>query len=257
MKITVLAENTAVSDALGHEHGLSLHIQWGERSILFDMGQSGLFAENAEKLGIDLSRVDFAVVSHGHYDHGGGLGRFLALNDHAPVYLSRFAFQPHYHGERYIGLDPALASSPRLVLTDGTCPICPGAALYGPKGRWKVWDLGSFGLSVLEDGTMMPEDFRHEQFLLLEEHGRRVLFSGCSHNGALNIASWFRPEVMIGGFHLMKQPLDGTLERYAAALDALEVRYCTCHCTGQEQYAFLRPRMKKLSYLATGAVAEI
>ena len=101
MKITVLTENTS-SCGLPCEHGLSLYIESNGKRILFDTGQTALFAENAERLGIDLSAVDICVISHGHYDHGGGLGRFLEINDRAPVYLSRHAFGSYFNAkEKY------------------------------------------------------------------------------------------------------------------------------------------------------------
>ena len=98
MKITTLMENTACSPEFACEHGLSLYIETGKRKLLFDAGQSGAFAENAGKLGIDLRQVDAFVLSHGHYDHGGGLPRFLEVNRQAMIYVNQFAFEPHYHG---------------------------------------------------------------------------------------------------------------------------------------------------------------
>lgn len=77
MLIKVLIENTAISKDFGCEHGLSLYIETGDRKILFDVGASELFLENAKKLGVDVSDVDYLVISHGHYDHGGGLRAFL------------------------------------------------------------------------------------------------------------------------------------------------------------------------------------
>ena len=80
MKVQVLLENTSLSEALKAEHGLSLYIETGKHKILFDMGQTDAFADNAEKMGIDLSQVDFAILSHGHYDHGGGLKYFMEIH---------------------------------------------------------------------------------------------------------------------------------------------------------------------------------
>ncbi|MBR2615965.1 MAG: MBL fold metallo-hydrolase, partial [Clostridia bacterium] len=110
MKITVLSENTSSRDCIAAEHGLSLLVETGKLHILFDMGQGDLFWENAKALGMDLATVDLAVLSHGHYDHGGGLERFLRENTTAPVYVHPLAFRPYYHGaERYIGLSDALS----------------------------------------------------------------------------------------------------------------------------------------------------
>lgn len=98
MKITCLTENTSICDEIGYEHGLSLYIETEEHNILFDMGQSDLFFQNAEKLGVDIAAVDIAILSHGHYDHGGGLAKFLEVNSLAPIYISRYAFEPYYNG---------------------------------------------------------------------------------------------------------------------------------------------------------------
>ena len=91
MRVTMLLDNIAADGRLAAEHGLSLHIETGKHRILFDAGQSDAFARNAEALGIDLAAVDIAFVSHGHYDHTGGIARFLELNEHAPVYVHREA----------------------------------------------------------------------------------------------------------------------------------------------------------------------
>ena len=253
MKITCLAENTAVNDGFGCEHGLSLFIETGTHRILFDMGQTDLFAENAEKLGIDLASADFAVLSHGHYDHGGGLARFLELNRTAPVYLSRYAFEPHYNGmQKYIGLDTALCGHPRLVFTEDFVDLGYGMALYSCNSAEKSYDLGSFGLNMIENGAFVPDDFRHEQYLLIEENGRKILFSGCSHKGVMDIADWFAPDVLIGGFHFSKLPLDDTLTEYARILNCHPKVYYTCHCTGTEAFAHMKPQMERLHALSAG-----
>lgn len=134
MKVTSLVEDTS-RRGLPVEHGLSLHIQLDDgRQVLFDMGQRRLFADNAERLGIRLADVDVAIVSHGHYDHGGGLRAFLELNDKAKVYVHRHAFEPHYSlresGLRYIGIDHDLATHERVVLCGDETQIGEDMVLF-------------------------------------------------------------------------------------------------------------------------------
>ncbi len=258
MKVTALVENTSCMGSIGFEHGLSLYIEVGDHKILFDMGQTELFAENAVKLGVDLSAVDFAVLSHGHYDHGGGLKKFFEINGNAPVYVSRYAFGEHYNGtEKYIGLDGSLNGEKRFFFTDGEMQILPGITLFSGKGKEKLFDLGNFGLNVKCGGEFLPDGFLHEQYLLIEEKGKKVLFSGCSHKGVLNIVSWFSPHVLIGGFHFSKIEDTEKLLEYARFLDSFDTDYYTCHCTGQKQYEFMKKHVKSLRYLSSGTVAEI
>ena len=110
---------------------------------------------------------------------------------------------------------------------------------------------------MLRDGQMQPDDFRHEQYLLIEEAGKRILISGCSHQGILNIVEWFRPDVLIGGFHFSKLPTDKTLRSFAKELDAYDTEYYTCHCTGTAQYEWMKQSMQHLHYLSTGQSIEL
>lgn len=257
MRITALTENTT---ELGFpvEHGLSLYIETGNRKILFDSGQSALFAENAARLGIDLGRVDFAVLSHGHYDHGGGLKKFLEINTHAPVYVSRYAFEPHYNAEgKYIGLDKSLGGNPRIVFTGGAYKICSGAELYSREGRETLFKTSAFGLKAERNGKIITDDFRHEHYLMIVENGRKILFSGCSHSGILNIVNWFKPDFLVGGFHFFKLSPGEELESYTRLLDKTNARYYTCHCTGAEQYRFMKTIMPRLRYISTGQSIEL
>lgn len=257
MKITALSENTTLNKSFSSEHGLSLYIETESNKILFDMGQSDLFIDNADKLDIHLAEVDLAVLSHGHYDHGGGLNAFLSVNDKASVYVNRYAFGEYYNGtEKYIGLDPTLANNGRLVFTDDYCRISDSLSLLSCNDRQKNIDFGSFGLNKFENGKMIPDDFLHEQYLLIEENDKRVLISGCSHKGIINIAKWFEPDVLVGGFHFSKLPLDDKLAEYARTLDSLNVTFYTCHCTGEAQYSFMKERMQRLNYIHCGESIE-
>ena len=258
MKITVLAENTAVNNTLESEHGLSLYIETGSLRILFDMGQSDLFERNAKILDIDLSSVDIAVLSHGHYDHGGGLQRFLEINEKAPVFVSRHAFGDYFNGcEKYIGLDKDIKDSARLVFTDEEYNITEGLTLYSCNEKNKVYDFGSFGLSSYENGIFLPDSFLHEQYLLIEESEKRILISGCSHKGILNISEWFKPDALVGGFHFSKLALDEKLKHYADILSRYDTLFYTCHCTGVEQCEFMKAVLPRLSYISTGSVTVL
>jgi 7,8-dihydropterin-6-yl-methyl-4-(beta-D-ribofuranosyl)aminobenzene 5'-phosphate synthase len=120
MIIKTLVENTSISKDLGSEHGLSLYIEANGRKILFDVGASELFFENAKKLDADISDVDYLVISHGHYDHGGGLEVFLQENKKAEVFLQRLAFGKYYairpnNELSYIGLDEKLKKNRQMV----------------------------------------------------------------------------------------------------------------------------------------------
>ncbi len=258
MKITVLAENTAVSPEFGAEHGLSLYIESDSKKILFDMGQTELFADNAIKLGINLSDVDIAVVSHGHYDHGGGLKKFLEINTKAPVYISKHAFEPHFNGtEKYIGLDTTLSQNSRLIFTNGVTYISDNLTIYPFNESARKYALINSGLNMIEEGVLKPDDFKHEQYLLISEKGKRILISGCSHNGILNIADIFRPDVLIGGFHFSKLPLDDQLKKSAFELNSFDTDFYTCHCTGVEQFEYMKKHMYRLDYLSAGSSLNV
>ena len=253
MKIISLLENTTQKCGMEVEHGLSLYIEANGKRILFDMGQSDLFAKNAERLGIDLSEVDVAVISHGHYDHGGGLGCFLSLNSKAPIYLSRHAFGARFNASgKYIGLCDSLCSCERIIYTDGDTQIDENMTLCYADEQRLVRPIEPFGLTEMQNGVLRPDRFLHEQYLLISESGKRVLLSGCSHRGALNIASQFEPDVMIGGFHVSKMPLGDSLAELAQALAKKNTHYYTAHCTGCLQYEFMRKYLPQLDYLACG-----
>ncbi len=258
MKITVLTENTPFSEQFEAEHGLSLYIETENHKILFDTGQTDLFARNAEKLGIKLEDVDIAILSHGHYDHSGGLNRFLEINSKAPVYLSRFAFEPHFSGlEKYIGLDMDLQCSDRLVFTDDFLKIDDELTLYSCNDKENLFPCESFGLYAKHDDRLIPDDFRHEQYLMINENGKKILISGCSHKGILNITKWLEPDILVGGFHFMKLDVENnsdadTLSESAEILNSTGTEFYTCHCTGTTQFEYLKQRMDNVQYISCG-----
>ena len=259
MKITTLIENTSLREDLASEHGLSLYIETATHNILFDAGQTGAFADNAKKLGIDLQKVDICILSHGHYDHGGGLQRFLEINDHAPVYLSRHAFGEYFSSGKYIGLNPTLEGNPRLIPVSDVLEPADGITLCSCNDLVRPFSFGVFGQSVRKNGIHTDDPYLHEQYLLLEEDGKKIVFSGCSHKGVLNILSWFQPDVFFGGFHFIRMDPSGReLQDAVRKLNTFPTRYFTGHCTGQEQYAVLKDALgDRLDYLHTGTVISL
>ena len=274
MRVTVLMENSTPSSRLAARHGLSLWLELDDgRRVLFDMGPNDGFLANALSLGVDMTEADLAVVSHGHYDHGGGLGAFLAACGDAgrdvPVYVREHAFEEHVSGtpERHhaIGLDPALATDPRVRPTGERCDLGGGLALFSTARRAHPTARSNGRLMERRDGALVPDRFLHEQSLLVREGDRLALVSGCSHGGVLNLMDAAEELAgapltsVVAGFHLM-DPSGGTVEdegltrSLARELAARPARYLTCHCTGTDAFALLRDELgERVSYLHVGS----
>lgn len=258
MKISVLLENTPCANLTNMlvEHGLSLHIETGGMNILFDMGQSEAIIKNAERLGIDLSRVDIAILSHGHYDHGGGLSSFLKVNSKAPIYVCKSAFSSFFNAKgKYIGLDPSLAENERIIYTNGNMKLDDKVSICNvgiSDTDRQNGSFSTFGLTVMRDDKLFDDDFSHEQYLLIEENGKRILFCGCAHKGIAHIAESFKPDILVGGFHLSKAEDPLFLRSIAYRLALLDTRFYTCHCTGATQFAFMKKHIPFLEYIRCG-----
>ena len=258
MKLYTLLENTTCKPDLCTEHGLSLYLEACGHKILFDAGQTDAFFYNAKLLDVDLNAVDIAILSHGHYDHGGGMFDFLKLNERAPLYIHKNAFGERYNGRgTFIGLDEALRHNSRIRYTSGITVLADGLTLLDCNERLPVIPLNPYGLSLVQDGKLVADDFLHEQYLLVEENGKRVLITGCSHKGIINLVSWFEPDILIGGFHFKSETNPAVLRSYGEQLLQHKTIYYTGHCTGEEQYNLLKGMMgEQLHYIRTGTVLE-
>ncbi|MBQ8228800.1 MAG: MBL fold metallo-hydrolase [Clostridia bacterium] len=260
MIIKTLTENTTENCNLKSEHGLSLYIETEKHKILFDMGQTDLFYKNAQTLGVDLGEVDVAVLSHGHYDHGGGLEKFFEINKTAFVYLSRFAFGEYYNGtEKYIGLDESLKNNPRLIFAQDEKIIDSELSLFSLNNEIKKEKIEPFGLNQKIGENFSHDAFRHEHYLVINENGKKTVISGCSHKGVVSIANALDPDVLVGGFHYSKiDPDSGILDKRAEELLKTKATFFTCHCTGEEQYKYMKKIMQnRLHYLHTGTVINL
>lgn len=273
MIIKVLSENTAASEEFGCEHGLSLYVETEKHRLLFDTGASGLFAKNAAKLGVDLAAVDTVIVSHGHYDHGGGLKTFLQQNSQAQVYLHKRAFEPHYSDrpngiKAYIGLDTGLLPNQRFVFCEKHLKIDEELELFSEVHENTPIPSGNAKLFRKVENVYLPDDFAHEQNLIVRQNEKTLLIAGCAHRGIVNIVQQFKadngcfPNLVIGGFHLYSHGLSQS--ETPAAIDAVAqeliktgTQYYTCHCTGQEAYQRLKTAMgTQIGYLSAGSQLE-
>lgn len=270
MELLTLMENTALSPAFVCHHGLSFYLEWKNRKILFDMGPDGDFIKNAKALGVDLKAVDLAVLSHGHYDHGGGLKAFLEENEKASVHIQKKAEENYYAHDpdgkiRYIGLPDGIKGCARFVSHKGDYTLEEGLSVFsGVTGR-ACYSPSNDRLYTEIHGRQIPDLFMHEQNLLLEEDGYFSLIAGCAHNGIVNILkrgqelTKGRIRYVIGGFHLKNAFDDVDKQRefcrkLAETLKEWNCQYYTCHCTGEESYEYLKEFMgEQIQYLAAGS----
>lgn len=277
MKITVLVENKAIGAGVKRAHGLSLYIETKDHTILFDFGPRGdLLFENAAALDVDLDAVDVAVLSHGHDDHSGGLEAFLQANDHAKVYIHPRAFLPHFanNGKGYVSIsaDGALAErcGDRIVWTDGVYDIDDTLTLFSDIKQEMPLFATNRTLFEQLDGDYVPDDFLHEQDLLVREDGRTVLIGGCAHRGITNILRRAEalegrtPDAVFSGFHLtnpgikVDEPEDVVRCVGAALKDRPLCRYYTGHCTGEGPYEILLSSMgTQVAYMGCGTRFEV
>lgn len=266
MRITALVENTSCCDDIGAEHGLSIYIETASHKLLFDVGKTDLFLKNAQTLGIDISEVDTLIISHGHYDHGGGLTAFLEQNKKAKIYISEYAFLDYYaKNERYIGLNQSLKNNPRFIFTKDELKLDSELYLFSGNNLPRDENEATAHLFIKQNGEMRADDFLHEQYLIITEDEKSVVISGCSHKGIVNVARWcepFSPSTIIGGFHFMEVVLDeygeNLIKKTSKTLLKSGAMFYTCHCTGLSQYELFSKYMgQRIDYLSAGKTIEI
>jgi 7,8-dihydropterin-6-yl-methyl-4-(beta-D-ribofuranosyl)aminobenzene 5'-phosphate synthase len=274
MILKCLAENNSISDQFKSEHGLSLYAEVGRHQLLFDVGASDLFAANAEKMNVDLRKVDTLILSHGHYDHGGGLKTFLDLNERAKIYLHPEAFKEHYAAQKdggtaYIGIDQKLLTKSQLIFTDPITKINDVLTVFSAVSGDVFSPSGNSELFMMENNELKADNFNHEQNLVIYESGKRILIAGCAHRGIVNIMNHMEtiglggPDVVIGGFHLYARSMDKTepeeiVQALGHELLNRKAIFYTCHCTGMKAYQQLKAVMgDRIHYLSTGQILEL
>lgn len=273
MKIIVLTDDTYGDENILAEHGLCMYIESAGNRILADTGATGIFLDNAERLSADISSVDTVFLSHGHYDHTGGLARFLSVNSKARILFQPGATDDFYSirddGPHYIGSDKNLFESRHLMPTEGSYAINESISVFtGISGR-RGFSSSNLRLKRMQNGIRVQDDFSHEQYLVVEEGGRTYLFSGCAHNGILNILDRFRelygknPDYVFSGFHFMKSSAytaeeEKNITDTARELKETGITFFTCHCTSFPAYWLMKPIMgENLHILCSGFIVNL
>ncbi|MFW6264755.1 MAG: MBL fold metallo-hydrolase [Bacillota bacterium] len=278
MIIKTLVENTSVSKEFKKEHGLSLFIKSDKHKILFDLGASNLVLENADKLSVDLKEIDTIIVSHAHYDHTGGLEEVLDLNSRAKIYIRKESFKNYYSNRDgkmvYIGmkkslLDKAIIENQRFIITRDHHIVDEELELYSNLEAKNYLPVGNKLLFRKDNDFLILDDFKHEQYLIIKEGSKNILLTGCAHKGIVNIIEEFiklkkvSPDYVIGGFHLLKEPLQSNegqrrVKAIANYLKEVGAKYYTCHCTGNKAYKIIKEILgNRIEYLSTGSQIEI
>lgn len=274
----MLVDNQSDSPQLRSEWGASMYLKLANSSALFDMGTTDLFLENARLLGVPVASVDFAVLSHAHSDHGGGLARFLETSS-APVWTSANTgcdLCMRLGPVRVpVGVDQAVLSAHqgRIKRVTEDTEVLPGVHLLVdipsvypvPRGnRLLMKQLGT---------RLVPDDFDHELLMVVEEDDGLVLLTGCSHHGVLNMVEAARNafpgrsfKALVGGFHFMGIPVGGllgdsrrTMRDVGESLRSLGIpRIVTMHCTQRRGYVALRNVLgSTIQYAGVGASLEL
>ncbi len=251
MKVTILTENTVYKRGLLGEHGLSLLVDTGRQRYLFDTGQSRVFVHNAAKLGIDLKGLDGVILSHGHYDHGGGLEYWQELGN-VPIYVQEKAFEKKYNENSrtgklyYIGLEDKGGWQKKAdvrKLSGGGTQIADGVYLLSeipytthfepvPGCFWK------FGLQHPGD-ELLVDKMEDEQLLVIEAEEGLCVFAGCAHAGIINCLRYVQTifpgkhiHCLVAGMHL-KNSDAGRIEETIRALKEIKIDIVVpVHCTG-------------------------
>lgn len=251
LKITTLIENMPGADArLKFEHGLSLYIEFDGRKILFDTGQTGDYIENAELLGIDLKEIDTFIVSHGHYDHSGGVMKTIdLLRPGTKMYVGWEFFEPKYkiledksgkyNGNAFTENDISDKSVNLIKVIEDVTVISGNIIIFKNFKRKNDFEKINSKFVIKKDGEIIADDFLDEIALGLITHKGLVVIAGCSHVGIINILSNIQEKVripiyaVIGGTHLVEADNE-RIDKTVAAFHEMNIEYiAVSHCTGE------------------------
>lgn len=274
VEIISLVDNNVTVPGLMAEHGLSFLVRAGDQTILFDTGTGAVIIHNLLEMGINPRDITAVVLSHGHYDHAGGLKKVCELTGPISVFGHPEFFGAKYKLEqgkepRYIGIP---WSQKELELTGAdfhlnraTAELAEGVLLTGEVPRRHNFENEPNSFYLLNNGEYVPDALADDQSLVVNTHKGLVVILGCTHSGLINaldhvlaITGEDRIYAVIGGTHL-KEASPVRLEKTIKALPQFGIQYFAgCHCTGFEaSVALVRALGDKFTYYYTGKIFRI
>ena len=256
-RLSILVENTALMPGLLGEHGLSMLIEHSGRTLLFDTGQGLALPHNAERLGVAWERIEAIALSHGHYDHTGGLAYALGQAPQARLFMHPAAEGAHVSRRggtlRDIGMPPDVRAAVKAhaangICTEGPTEVIPGVWISGSIPRVKQGPPGDSAL-FSDAAGMVPDTVPDDQSLWMETDEGLVVLLGCAHSGLENTLRHVRASTgetsiacVIGGMHLAHADA-ALVEQAADVLKSFGVRrVAPGHCTGLAAQYLLRER---------------
>jgi len=256
MRITLVVDNLA-RNGFQQEHGLSILVESGKDAVLFDTGQTGgVLRDNLERVSVNPDSISAIVLSHGHYDHTGGLRQAMGLALNAKCYAHPFCFNAKYakaDGElRYTGIPPNATVSKKVVVYNKTpVGILHGVVISGEIPIRKPVDIAQSRFVVEGDSGLKPDDFVDEQCLIVRGNSGVAVLLGCAHRGvennllaAMEIAGTEHIKLVVGGLHLGHAD-DERLKAVADFLAAADIEtIACCHCTGDQAIRYLENRLQ-------------
>jgi len=272
IQIKILIENTVFQPDVCAEHGLAIYLKTRDHTLLFDAGQTEGFLRNSSVFGTPLEEIEKIIISHGHYDHCGGLLPLLEKNTRAEVYCKEEALIPKfsdtYQEKRQINLPliHAYKKHPsRFCFVKENHELFPGVWIISHIIQKTKFENDDAKLYCLSENQFIKDPFDDEIFLLIEDDNQLHLITGCSHRGIINMihtATMLFPGKSIksvtGGFHLRNKD-EQRIQLVAKYLNESQIEQINvCHCTGIEEYLVIKKIFRgKTSYLSTGMLVKL